>query len=287
MELENGIVVDEVVQTACSQDKPQDHFSRVQRLPFVVDDTLLDELHDTVAHHLRVNAQVLLVLEIVEDRIRDLSDSQLQRRTVFDLPRNIPSYLSRYVRHLTLGMLEDFVRRFDDAVDLIQVDEGVTESARHPRVDLRDHLAGMFGGGFRGIHSDPEAAEPMFVRRGDVNQGHVYPDRAAGEQRLDLAEKDGYEIGPSFVDRLAHIGASKKSDVAKRAGHFRQNVVRIAGGQQMDYGHIAQLGRAAYHGPDELLGFRASGMDVDAGPALNRTHRFIRGAALAPIAFDP
>ena len=111
MELEDGIVVDEVVQTACSQDKAQDHFSGVQRLLFVVDNTLLDQFHDTVADHLRVNAQVLLVLQIVEDRIRDLSDSQLQRRTVFDLPRNIPSYLSRDIRHLALGVLEDFVRR--------------------------------------------------------------------------------------------------------------------------------------------------------------------------------
>ena len=63
----------------------------------------------------------------------------------------------------------------------------------------------------------------------------------------------------------------------------RQNVVRIARHQQMDHGYVAQLGRAAHHGADELLGFRASGMNVDAGSASNRAHRFIRGAACSEL----
>ena len=60
---------------------------------------------------------------------------------------------------------QQVVRNFHDVVNLVQVNEGIAQSSRHLGIDLSDHGASAFRGCFRSVHSDAEAAEPVFVGR--------------------------------------------------------------------------------------------------------------------------
>ena len=101
-------------------------------------DALLHQLGDAVAQKLRVDAEMLLVAEVREDRVREASVSDLDRVAVLDDAGDVlPDLLGDLTGNGRLVLQERFVV-VDDEVDVVDVDERVAVHAGHVGVGLRD-----------------------------------------------------------------------------------------------------------------------------------------------------
>ena len=69
---------------------------------------------------------------------------------------------------LVVGRLVDGLVHLHHEVDRVEVDEAVAVRPRHPRVHLGDHGARGLDRRPRDVHGDPERAEAVAIRRGDV-----------------------------------------------------------------------------------------------------------------------
>ena len=71
----------------------------------------LDEAHDAVGEHLGVDAEVVVVGERAEHRVRDRADAHLQRRAVGDQARHVSADRAVHVVERLGAALEAARRR--------------------------------------------------------------------------------------------------------------------------------------------------------------------------------
>jgi len=89
-ELDGGIGVDELVGVLRSDAEGGDGLALADALARVVDDTLADQVDQTVGQELGVNAEVLLPAEGGHDRVRQAPVADLDRVAVLHDARDVP-----------------------------------------------------------------------------------------------------------------------------------------------------------------------------------------------------
>ena len=122
----------------------------------------------------------------------------------------------------------------DDEIHVLDIDEGVAEDARHPRVHLGDDEGGVLGGGLHDVHADAQAHEPVLVGQRGLDQGHVDGHQLFLEQAGHLGEEDGRVIGQALVHRLAGVVADKKGIVPEVVLELCVRVGRHAQGPDLE-----------------------------------------------------
>ncbi len=206
----------------------------------------LDHVDHAVGEELGVDAQVLVVGQVLQHRVGDAADTHLQGGAVGDHAGNVLADLEVQLGTAALRRQRNGVVHLDDAVQPADVDEAVAQGARHLPVDLGDDDARFLGRGFGGAHLDAEAAEAVLVWRRQRHQRGVQRQGAARPEEIgNLRQKHRREIGPTVVDRLAHVVADEQRVVAKGCLQLRSNVGRVGEGQDMHDLDVAQLVRAA------------------------------------------
>lgn len=76
------VLVEPLVEASGAERERRDQFVRPQRLARAGHDALLDEVDDSVEEQLRVDAEVAVIAELGEHRVRDRPDADLERRAV-------------------------------------------------------------------------------------------------------------------------------------------------------------------------------------------------------------
>ena len=214
----------------------------VDRLARAGDGAGLDQLNDAVGDHFGVHAEVLLAFEKAEQRLRDAPDAEFQGAAVFDQSAAMYSAIWRVVsvtsrrRHLQNRRLGG-----DEHVDVIDVNEGVAQRARHVRVHLRDDQRSVLRRAFHDIDRDAEAAHAVFVRRRHLNERDVQRQLAGIEQARDVRQKDGRVIAQALLDDVAHVFRNKEAVHPEVLRQFAVRIRRIAEGQQVQDLCIGQL----------------------------------------------
>lgn len=92
----------------------------------------LDQVEDPVGEHLGPDAEVLLVGQRLEGRVRDLTDPHLEGRAVLDQGRDVPPDLHRRLVQRLGRVLEQVDVRLDQDVDLAEGDVARPLDRRHP-----------------------------------------------------------------------------------------------------------------------------------------------------------
>ena len=81
---EERIVMNIVVQFAATQAKSGHHPSGVFCFEFIVDDTRFDQRNDPIGEHFRMNAQITVVAETAQHRVRNGAYAHLQGSAIGD-----------------------------------------------------------------------------------------------------------------------------------------------------------------------------------------------------------
>src|SRR5512146_1447184 len=84
MEFEDWVIVHEVEEILGDEHESQDDLSRFEVLGFAVDDPRIDQGHNIVGNHFRVNAEIAMVTQIREDSVRNSADTKLQAGSIGD-----------------------------------------------------------------------------------------------------------------------------------------------------------------------------------------------------------
>ena len=163
VELEEGVVVDVVVELACAHGEGGDDLVSADGLLGAGDGAALDEVDDPVAEHLGVDAEVFLVFEELGDGLGDVSDAALDGGAVFDEAGDVGADLAEAVVDGVGGGFEDGLGLLDEDIDLVDVEVAVAVGAGHLVVDLCDDVLGVERGGADDVDGDAERAEAARV----------------------------------------------------------------------------------------------------------------------------
>ena len=264
MKREQRIVVHVIVDFLRAEAEAGDDFAAVDRLAVAGDGAALDQLDDVVGDHLGVNAEVFLVLEKTEHRLRDAPDAKFNRRAVLhqrgDVFGNLPGRLGhlggRHFQNRRLGRHQH--------VNVVDVDETIAQRPRHFRIDLRDDQRGVFGGALHDVHRHAEAAHAVLIRRRDMNEGHVQRELPGIEQTRDVRQVNGRVIAQPFLDDVAHVFGDEKAVHAEVLRQFAVRVGRIAEREQVDNFRVRQFGGALAQRADQFERLACAGADENA-----------------------
>ena len=186
-------------------------------------------MDNPIGEELRVDAEVLSVLQMGQHRIRKRSDSHLERRAV----RNQLGYpFGDLLHHRIAGIRRHpvLVKRrihFHNVVEVLDVNERVAEDVGHLRVDLGDDSLGGAGTGLRQAGLNAEGAKPVRIGRREVDEGDVDGEHPLFEQQRVFRQQYGRVVRSSIPHRLADIVADEHRVGAQVALQFR----RIPGGR--------------------------------------------------------
>mmetsp|Transcript_9493 Transcript_9493/g.35541 ORF Transcript_9493/g.35541 Transcript_9493/m.35541 type:complete len:381 (+) Transcript_9493:438-1580(+) len=160
-----GVVVHEVHEVPRPDGKGGDDLAGVVLLELVRDNSVLHEAQEAVAEHLRVHAEVLMVLQGKQCRIRNDADPRLDRGAILHKRRDVGANLVVNVQDLGGRVMVDRVVHFHGRFDEAHVDEGVAVGPRHVRVDLRDDGTGLLAGRHCHVHAGAQAAVAVLLVR--------------------------------------------------------------------------------------------------------------------------
>ena len=89
--VQDGIVIDEVVEASRAHEECRDKLVRVDTLAGVGDNTLLVEVDDAVAEHLRVDTEVVLLVQEAKHGLGNRPDADLKAGAVVDKVGDVPA----------------------------------------------------------------------------------------------------------------------------------------------------------------------------------------------------
>ena len=136
--LADGIPVAEIVQLPASHHKVEYELPPVNGLAAVVDHSRLVQVHHSVCQQLRVDPQMLLLLQLVAHRVRYGSDTKLQRISVPDQLRAVLSDRFLHRPDLRRRQRGQFPALFHKRVDLLHGKHPVPKGKGQLIVHLRD-----------------------------------------------------------------------------------------------------------------------------------------------------
>ena len=231
MELDQRVVVDEVVEPLSPHAERGDYLAVVQRFLPVRDDARFDEIDDTVGEHLRMQAQVVFVSQVREDRIGDHSDPRLNRRPVADQPRHILAYSHGHFVGLGWRPRDQGQVALYDIIYILQMHEAVAECSGHLFVDLCDHDLGHIRPRLDNVDRDSERAVPVTVGRRDLDERDVDLKPARPDMVGEFGEEYRCIFGPALVDRIPDVRSDKERVLFERPAQHR---LGIRGGSKLD-----------------------------------------------------
>ena len=127
------------------------------------DDALLDEVDEPVAEELGVNAELAMVAQQREHRIRDRADAGLQRRAVGESRSAMNAAIRRSISDVSPGGISTIgVSPSHQPITWLHVDLVLAEGARHARIHLDEEreLADERGD-VLGVTAEGEVAVPV------------------------------------------------------------------------------------------------------------------------------
>ena len=249
-ELHGRIVVDVSVHILRADGEGRDADAGMDFLERIVDDALLDQADHAVGHRLGVEAEVLVVLDPVEDGVGDAADADLEAGAV----RNLAGDVGADGRLDGRGLAEGHRERGDVAEDrrrnLALVDEAVAVEIGDVGAHQGDDVTGHLRGGNGDVGGDAEAAVAVLVGQGAGDERHIDGEFPAAEQGRHLAEEGG---GHRAVTG-GHVGALVGAD-EDGVHEERILVLRLAEGRGIlvdvesgGDGHVAEFGVTAGEG---------------------------------------
>ena len=169
-----------------------------------------------------MDAEILFVKQELEHGVGERADAQLHGRAIGD---QLGDMGRDFFDHCLVNIVphrhfkEGSVNRHD-VMHLVDVHGSVAQCARHLFVDLGNHHPGDLcsGDGEAGFRA--HGTEAVYVRRRDVDQGHIQGEMAVLEEQGEFGEHHRGEVGPPLVDRPAHIGADEHGIDAQMPVHF-------------------------------------------------------------------
>ena len=119
------------------------------------------------------------------------ADAQLYCRPVFD---ETGKQFTDFVRARTADQRFIFNNRGvyrDQVVDIVHMNHGITQGARHLWIDLGNDFMRVFGGAFDDIDGNTQTAHAVFIGRRRMNQRHIQRQAARFEKFGNVREKIG------------------------------------------------------------------------------------------------
>ena len=190
-ELHRLVVVDVAVHLLRADGEGRDADAGMDLLEGIVDDALLDQADHAVGHGLGVEAEVLMVLDAVEDRVGDAADADLEAGAVRNLAGDVGADGRLDGRGLAEGHRERGDVAEDRRRDLALMDEAVAVEIGDVGAHQGDDVTGHLRGGNGDVGGDAEAAVAVLVGQGAGDERHVDAEFPAAEQGRHLAEEGG------------------------------------------------------------------------------------------------
>ena len=128
------------------------------------------------------------------------------------------------------------------------MDERITQGARHLLVDFGNDDLGRFSRGFGQADFHAQGAETMLIRRRDMDHGHIHRQDAVLEKQGEFRKQHRRKVGAAFLHRLAHIGADEQRVDPQVSFHLRLDIIAGANRKRLADFHIGDV-RA--HNPPE------------------------------------
>ena len=142
-----------------------------ERLAAVVDDAVLHQVDQRRAEHLCVDAQVPVILQRRDQRVRDAPDAKLQHIAVVDQSRDILADLALVLAERRIRQRVQRQVGVVAAFDLGEVPAQRAFHVRAGRVDLEDPLVRVEDHFVLGLHAGEHRHVAVFVRRsGDAHE---------------------------------------------------------------------------------------------------------------------
>ena len=199
MEFEKWIIINIIVKTLRTHTEARDHFAAIDGLLGTGNGAAFNQFNNPVAEHLGMDAKVSFVNEIICQCLGNSPDAALDGTAVINEPCNILPYASqRFIRRGCRNLYNWFIMR-DEHIDGIDVNKTVAHCARHKLVDLRYCIAGIGSGRFYYIDRNTEAAQAVYIRRGNTNQSKINRDSACLELLRNIGQKYRGVIADTFT----------------------------------------------------------------------------------------
>ena len=161
------------------------------------DRTALDQRPQAVAHHLGVDAQVALVVQLGHHRVRNAAVAQLQGVAVAHQAGHMRADGALHLVDLRQADLAQRRAALDERAHLRDVHMTGPEGEGHVRVDLQNHLAGALDRRHREVRAQADREEAVLVHRRGQRHHHIAALLATADQSRDLREMAGHLIDPA------------------------------------------------------------------------------------------
>ena len=236
-----------------------------------------------------MDAEVLLLEQVLEHRVGDGADAQLHGGAVGDQLGDMPGKLLDHgiVGLGAHGVFADHAIDRDDMVHALDVHAGIAQGAGHLLVDLGDH-------GFCHLRRrngqprfGPHGAVTLLIGWGDMDEGDIEGQMAVLEQQGKFRQQHRGEIGPPLVDGLADVGADEHGVDPQVPRHLRGGIVAGADGQGMADLDIPQMRRPFDQGLQQLQRHRGVAGQEYPVAGFDRLHRLVRGGDAGLVSFLP
>ena len=150
-----------------------------------------------------MDAEIPVVAERRSDGSGNPASTDLQRRAVGNVGRDVRRDTEVGIRRRRLRDLGEGRGMLDDRVHFIDVEQGITEHARHVGVHLDDQAATGARRDARVVVHDAEREVTARVHRADLHQERVdvevFADHARQVREVDRNEVEGFAVGPGRV----------------------------------------------------------------------------------------
>ena len=259
----------------------------MQRFPLAVDHARLHQINHAVGAHLGVDAQVALVGEAVQHRLRDAADAGLQRGSVGNQRGHVACHA-----HMQLGarlrfQLQQRAVRLHNGGNVVHVHGGLAVRARHLPVHFGNHDPRVANRRERAVYGRAQAHKPMRIRRRHLHQHHVKRQSARLEEAFNLAQKDRSVVSAPIAHCLTHVVAQEQSPMAEVPLELGARVVGRAQRLHVDDFDVAQRGGAAHQSVNQNRRRAATRLDPDTSAGSYNFQRLRRTHALALVILAP
>ena len=246
-----GVALHVVVHvTAADAERADDAVGQVLLLG-AVDHARVDQLHHGVAHHLGVQAQVVLVTKVAQHAVGYVAVADVQGVAVVDQAGRVGRDLLAHRVQGRVHELGQLLVQLHKHVDVPHVQEAVAHGAGHAPVHLGDDHVGTLGRGPGQVHADAQGHEAVVVGRAHLDQGHVQLHLAPAEQVRDLVHEYGRIVRAGLAHRLAGGGADEKGVVPKSAVEALVRILGPAQGHEVQELHVVELVGPLQQGRDQ------------------------------------
>ena len=211
LEREQRVAVDQVVQSPGTHGEAGHDLVALARLPPPGEDALLQQRNDRVGDHVRVDAQVPAVGQVLERRVGDAAQADLQRRAVLDDAADVAGdLLDDLILGRRMDVLADGRRHGHQTVDAVDVQHRVAHGPRHRWIDLGDDQTRLGDRRWDHVHRNAKAHVAVLVGHRHLDEGDVDANAPVLDQLRYPRDRHRYVFGKPLLDRRADVGTDEE-----------------------------------------------------------------------------